>query len=93
MLNNSSNGEMGFSQINVKAATITGGVVGFLCWLFGLGIGFNSMPIYGFMSSMMSYYMMGYSNFAILYLITLIVVGAILGGIIAIVYNWSLTLK
>ncbi|MDE2217305.1 MAG: hypothetical protein KGJ87_09135 [Planctomycetota bacterium] len=83
-----------FSQINVRAATITGAAVGLLCWLFGAGIGFASMPMYGFVSGgMMGYYMMGYSGYAVLYLITLGIVGALVGAIIGFVYNWALRLK
>ena len=85
-----------FSEINVKAATITGAVVGVACWLFGFGIGFNSMPMYGFTSGMMgSYNMMGYAPSYVIvpYFLVLIVTGAIVGAIIGIVYNWALKLK
>lgn len=84
---------MVFSQINVKAATITGAVVGFLCWILGLILGFGSMPMYGFINGMMGYYMMGYSSFAGLYFAVLIITGAILGAIIGVVYNWALKIK
>ncbi len=47
-----------FSEINVKAAAITGAVIGFLYWLF-------MVPWYGMMGSN-TYgtmgYMMGYAN-------------------------------
>jgi len=83
-----------FSQINVRAAAITGAVVGGACWLLGAGIGFGGMPMYGFVSGgMMGYYMMGYSGYAVLYLIALGIIGAIVGAIIGIVYNWALRLK
>ncbi|MDE1828390.1 MAG: hypothetical protein KGH65_04480 [Candidatus Micrarchaeota archaeon] len=83
-----------FSQINVKAAAITGAAVGLLCWLLGAGIGFSGMPMYGFLNGgMMGYYMMGSSGYAVLYLITLGIVGAVVGAIIGFVYNWALKLK
>lgn len=82
-----------FSEINVKAATVTGAVIGLLCWLFGFGIGFGNMPMYGFVNGMMGYYMMGYSSYVALYFLALVVVGAVIGFAIAIVYNWTLKLK
>ncbi|MDE1869423.1 MAG: hypothetical protein KGH71_00360 [Candidatus Micrarchaeota archaeon] len=84
---------MVFLEINLRAATITGAVVGFLCWILGLGIGFGGMPMYGFMNGMMGYYMLGYSGYTGLYVIALVVVGGILGAIIALVYNWALRTK
>ena len=90
----------GFSRVNARAATIAGGIAGFLFWIFGVGVGFSGMPMYGFMASVMgsySYGMMGYyygyPSFAAVYLIALVVTGAIFGAIIGAVYNWALKLK
>lgn len=85
--------KISYPEINVKAAIIAGAVLGFLFWVFGLGIGFASMPMYGFMGGMMGYYMVGYAGFVVVYFISLIVIGAILGLLIAIAYNWALKLK
>lgn len=81
--------KINYSEINVKAATITGALVGFLCWVFGSLIGFTNISMYGFVG----YYMIGYAGFAVLYLIFLIVIGAIIGLLIAMIYNWALKLK
>lgn len=85
--------KVNYSAINVKAATITGAVVGFIFWIFGLAMGFTSMPMYGFMNGMMGYYMAGYAGFVGLYFLSLIIIGAIIGLLIAVIYNWALKLK
>jgi hypothetical protein len=85
--------KISYPEINVKAAIITGGFLGLLFWLVGLTMGFAGMPMYGFMSGMMGYYMVGYSSFVGVYFIFLIVIGAILGLLIAMAYNWALKLK
>ena len=85
-----------FSEINAKAAAITGAAVGAACWFLGFGVGFNSMPMYGFTYGLMGgYSMMGYvPSYAIaLYFLVLIITGAITGAIIGIVYNWALKLR
>ena len=80
-----------FSGINVRAATITGSVIGFLFWLFMVPwygmMGFNT---YGMMG-----YMMSYTNsvFGPLSIIIAIICGAIAGAVIGLVYNWAITLK
>ncbi|MDE1804199.1 MAG: hypothetical protein KGH59_00220 [Candidatus Micrarchaeota archaeon] len=75
-----------FSMISVKAAAITGAVLGFLCLLLMLPFG---MAGYG------SYGMMGYSylGFGLGSLVVGALVGAVGGAIIAFVYNWALKLK
>lgn len=87
-----------FAEINVKAAALAGAAVGFLSWLFGIGFGFAGMPMYGFMTTMMGGYNMmgyyyGYASFAVVYFIALIVIGALLGAVVSLVYNWVLKLK
>lgn len=82
-----------FSEINAKAAAVTGAVVGALCWVLGFGVGFLGTPAYGFMGGMMGYYVGGYGGIAFLYLITLVVLSALLGAAIGLVYNWALELK
>lgn len=79
------------SEINVKAATITGAVIGFLAWLimvpwYGMG-GFSS---YGMMGNMMGY---AYSTFSLLPVIVVTLCGAIAGAIIGFIYNWALKIK
>ena len=81
-----------YSRINVRAATITGAIIGFLFWLFMVPwygmIGFNT---YG----AMGYVMGGYAGFVIgsLSIIIAIICGAIVGAVIGLVYNWAITLK
>ncbi len=82
-----------FSEINAKAAAITGAAAGLLVWLFGTGAGFGGAPMYGDMSSMMGYYAAGYAGFAASYFIIMMAAGAIAGAAIAWVYNWALRLK
>ena len=81
-----------YSRINVRAATITGGLIGFLFWLFmvlwyGM-VGFNT---YGTTSYMMG----GYAGSVVgsLSIIIVIICGAITGAVIGWVYNWAITLK
>lgn len=81
-----------FSEINVRAAMITGAVLSSVVWLFGLGMGFGGT---GFMGGMMGYYA-GYAGFAAAYLLLLILVvifGAVLGAVLAWVYNWALKFR
>ena len=80
---------MEFSQISVKAAAITGAVLGFLCGLFSIGMA-------GMMGSSYSgFAMMGgaYNVLGWLTAVYGIAIGAIAGGLIAVVYNWALSLK
>jgi hypothetical protein len=77
-----------YFEINIKAATITGAVVGFLAWLIMFPwysmAGFGS---YGMMGYMMGYF---YTVFSPLSVIVSMICGAIAGVIIAVVYNWAL---
>ncbi len=79
--------KMNFSQINVKAAAITGAVIGFLCWLLVIPYGFSG---YGLMGNMMGDIFHSYSAISV---VLDIIIGAILGAAIGIVYNWALKLK
>ena len=80
-----------FSGINVKAAAITGAIIGFLGGLFMVPwygmMGFNT---YGAMG-----YMMGYAGSVVgpLSIIIAMICGAIAGAVIGLVYNWAITLK
>ena len=82
-----------YSRINVRAATITGAIIGFLFWLF-------MVPWYGMMGfntyGAMGYMMGGYAGSVVgwpLYIIIAIICGAIAGAVIGLVYNWAITLK
>ena len=78
-----------FSQISVKAAAITGAVLGFLCGLFSIGmVGMMGLPYAGMTMMGGSYSVLGW-----LTAIYGLVIGAVVGGLIAIVYNWALSLK
>lgn len=72
---------MVFSQINVKAAAITGAIIGFLCWLF--------FAPFGMMGYMMNYL---YPSLNFLSVVIGAIIGAIVGSIVAVVYNWALKL-
>ena len=78
-----------FSQINIKAAAITGAALGFLCGLFAIGmVGMMGRNYSGFA-------MMGgaYSYMGGLTAIYGLIIGAVMGTVISIVYNWALSLK
>ncbi|HIH08880.1 MAG TPA: hypothetical protein HA237_05940 [Candidatus Diapherotrites archaeon] len=78
-----------FSQISAKAAAITGAVLGFLCGLFSIGmVGMMGLNYAGFTMMGGAYSYLGW--FTAIYGL---VIGAIVGGLIAIVYNWALSLK
>ena len=89
-----------FSGINVKAAAITGGIVGFFCWLLVIPYSYSG---YGMMGYMMGYgsnvavngtYMMDiFHNYTLASILIDIVLGALTGTIIGIVYNWALKLR
>jgi hypothetical protein len=80
-----------FSEINWKAATITGAVLGFLWWLVMVPwYGMMGFSTYGMMGYMMGY---TYSVFTPLSVIVVVICGAIAGLVIAVVYNWALKLK
>ena len=73
----------------MKAATITGAVLGFLCGLFAIGIvGMMGMGYAGMTMMGNAYSTLGYVS--ILYGL---VAGAISGALIALIYNWALSLK
>ena len=78
-----------FLKINTKAAAITGAVLGFLCGVFAISLaGTMGMPYAGMA-------MMG-STYSVLGWLTAVyglVIGAIFGELISIIYNWALSLK
>lgn len=78
-----------FSKISAKAATITGAILGFLCGLFSIGMTGMMGPAYAGIT------MMGwaYSTMGWLAAIYGLVSGAIAGALIAVVYNWALSLR
>ena len=80
-----------YSKINLKAAAITGAVIGFLCSLFGMMmIGFGMTPMmYGFTNGAYSGYSWP-SAFFLYFIIYMTVVGAIIGALIAVTYNYAL---
>ncbi|MDE1857156.1 MAG: hypothetical protein KGH98_03690 [Candidatus Micrarchaeota archaeon] len=86
-----------YPDINVRAAAITGAILGFLCWLLVIPYGAG----YGMMGYMMGYsygtsatYGMGlFHNYSPLSIFADIVLGAIAGAVIGIVYNWALRLR
>ncbi len=78
-----------FSKINVKAATITGGILGVLCGIFWsvwgmMGLSYAGMGMMGYM-----YGSLGVAGA----IVANIVLGAVVGALIGIVYNWALSLK
>ncbi len=75
----------GFSEINVRAATITGTVIGFLCWLLVIPLSLSSY--------MMSTFASPFHTFSLLSLVAGIFGGALVGWLVAIIYNWALKLK
>lgn len=85
---------MVFSEISVKASTITGAVLGFFCSILTVGFGSGMMnSIAGtrmMYSTMMNY---AYADFGLLSILVLTIVGGIIGALIGIIYNWALKLK
>ncbi|MDE1833644.1 MAG: hypothetical protein KGH58_04470 [Candidatus Micrarchaeota archaeon] len=90
-----------FSEISIRAAAITGAVLGFLCWLLVMPYGaLSGGAHYGIMGYMMGYYggTATYPSAAIGGIWALSVLfgaigGAIAGAVLAVVYNWALKLK
>ncbi len=76
-----------FSKINVKAAAVTGAVLGFLCWLLIIPFGFMG---YG---GMMTGFWGIFHGYTIASVAIDVVLSAALGGLIAVIYNWALSLK
>ncbi len=103
-----------FSEISVKAAAITGAVIGFLCWLLFISFSFSGYGTvgyfggYGMMNGYTGYMMNGifypyngtgyypngdvFHSYGIASVIIDIVLGALAGLAIALVYNWALKL-
>ena len=84
-----------FAEINVKAATITGAIIGFLCWLLIIPQG-SSGYMYGMMGYITGYgtgMMGGFGSYGLLSIILDVALGAMLGIVIALVYNWAITMK
>ncbi len=90
-----------FSEINVKAATITGGALGLLCWLLVIPYSASGYGIMGYMTGYNSGsnvisgtgMMDIFHNYSPLSIVIDIVLGAIAGALIALIYNWALKLK
>ncbi|MDE1860211.1 MAG: hypothetical protein KGH72_00660 [Candidatus Micrarchaeota archaeon] len=118
-----------FPVINVKAAAITGAVIGFLCWLLVIPLGFSGYGMMGYFGGYgtMNYRYMGYMmggvfhnatfgymmngvfypynatgyyptgdifhSYSFASVIIDIVLGALAGLAIALVYNWALKFK
>lgn len=78
---------MRFSEINVKAAAVTGAFVGVLCWLLVFPFGYSN---YGMMGYMFRYPFHALSGFSI---IIGLVAGTIFGAAVALAYNWALKLE
>ncbi len=77
-----------FLEINVKAATITGAVIGFLASLFAVAWYGATGAGYGIMG-----YMMGFAPslfIAPFIVVEAVICGAITGALIAVLYNWLL---
>lgn len=77
-----------FLEINVKAAAITGAIIGFLASLFAVAWYGMVGTGYGIMG-----YMMGYAPsllVAPLIVVEAVICGAITGALIALLYNWLL---
>ncbi len=90
-----------FSEINVRAAAIAGGILGFLCWLLVIPYGLSG---YGMMGNMMGYgigtigsgtytMMDVFHNYSLFSIVIDVALGAIAGIAIALAYNWALKLK
>ena len=87
--------KINYSGINVKAAAITGGVVGFLCWLLIIPQG-SSGYMYGMMGYITGYgtgMAGGFGSLVLLSMILDVALGAMLGIVIALVYNWAIMTK
>ncbi len=87
-----------FSEINAKAAAITGAVLGFVCGLLAIPYGLSGYGVTGYMmgyqASASDAYVMGSTAYAygLLFILLDIVLGAVLGAVIALIYNWALKL-
>ena len=82
-----------YPEINLKAAAITGGVLGLLCWL--LIIPYSS-SVYNMMGYIVGYgtgTMSIFHSFSLLSIIIDMALGAVSGALIALIYNWALKLK
>lgn len=84
-----------YSELNVNAAAITGGVIGFLCWLLIIPQ-VSSSYTYGMIGYIASYgtgMMGGVGSYGLLSIILDVALGAMLGIVVALVYNWAIKLK
>lgn len=83
-----------FSEINVKAAAITGTILGFLCWLLALPFWFYGYGMISAYSTRISHVTTGMAyGLGIISLVSSIIIGAVAGILIAVIYNWALKLK
>ena len=74
-----------YSELNVKAATITGGITGFIWSLLTALFTGNMMGAYGY--SMMQ----GYGSCGVILIIAATVFFAVAFGFIALLYNYALS--
>ncbi len=81
--------KINYSKINIKAAAITGAVIGFLCSLFMM-MSFGMMPMYSIMSGIAGAGYQGFSVFYLYFIIYVTLVGIVIGTLIAVVYNYVL---
>lgn len=71
-----------FSEINAKAATITGAILGFLCWLLVTPF----LGAFGMMANI-------FHTYGLVALVISVVGGGLIGVVLAVLYNWALKLK
>ncbi len=88
-----------YSGISMRAATITGGLIGFLFWLFMVllygTMGFNTYGALGYMMGGYAGSVVGWPLYIMIAIILIIAIisGAIAGAVIGWIYNWAITLK
>lgn len=78
-----------YSKISAKAATITGAVLGLICSLFAVVLVSGMGMMYAGISMMGN----AFAYFGWISVLYGIVLGAISGFLIAVIYNWSLSIK
>ncbi|MFH0714884.1 MAG: hypothetical protein V1847_03840 [Candidatus Diapherotrites archaeon] len=78
-----------FSKISVKAATITGAVLGVLCGIFWSAWGMTGLSYAGMGMMGALFGAWGVAGA----IIANVILGAIVGALIGIIYNWALSLK
>ncbi len=86
-----------FSEINVKAAAITGAIVGFLCWLLVIPFSFSGYGMMGYVTGTLGTGIYPvtdvFHNYSVFSIVVDITISAILFAAVALIYNWALKLK